>query len=124
MIKKSRGIIVAPGAAKVITARLIEEAAFPVVYTTGSGLSNKMLGVADVGLISFKEVLDQVKYICDAVEILIIADGDTGLGDAVNVVRTVTESKKASVSTIQLEDQLTPKSVAILMGSKLFLRKR
>lgn len=102
-------LIVAPGAANAITARLIEEAGFPVVYITGAGLSNSMLGVADVGLLSFKEVLDQVKYIADSVDIPIIADGDTGFGNAINLMRTVKEFEHAGVSAIQLEDQVTPK---------------
>ncbi|MBU8906001.1 isocitrate lyase/PEP mutase family protein [Desertibacillus haloalkaliphilus] len=112
-------ILVAPGAANAITARLIEEAGFPVTYITGAGLSNSMLGLADVGLLSFKEVLDQVKYICDAIEIPVIADGDTGFGNAVNTIRTVKEFEKAGVSAIQLEDQFTPKKCGHFEGKQI-----
>ena len=119
LLEQNKGIIVAPGAANAITARLIEEAGFPVVYITGAGLSNSMLGLADVGLLSFKEVLDQVKYICDAVEIPVIADGDTGFGNVVNLVRTVKEFEKAGVSAIQLEDQVTPKKCGHFEGKQI-----
>ncbi|WP_054637281.1 oxaloacetate decarboxylase [Thalassobacillus sp. C254] len=119
LLTKEEGIIVAPGAANALTARLIEEAGFPAVYVTGAGLSNNMLGMADVGLLSFKEVLDQVKYICDAVNIPVIADGDTGFGNAINLVRTVTEFEHAGVSAIQLEDQSTPKKCGHFDGKQI-----
>ncbi|WP_059104275.1 isocitrate lyase/PEP mutase family protein [Shouchella shacheensis] len=111
--------VVAPGAANAITARLIEEAGFPAVYITGAGISNSMLGVADVGLVSFKEVVDQVHYITDAVSIPVIADADTGFGNAVNVIRTVKEFEKAGVSAIQLEDQVTPKKCGHFDGKQI-----
>ncbi|WP_158736924.1 oxaloacetate decarboxylase [Alteribacillus sp. YIM 98480] len=119
LLTNSNEILVAPGAANALTAHLIEEAGFPAVYVTGAGLSNNVLGVADVGLISFKEVLDQVKYICDAVEIPVIADGDTGFGNAINLVRTVKEFEKAGVSAIQLEDQSTPKKCGHFTGKQI-----
>ncbi|WP_332633950.1 isocitrate lyase/PEP mutase family protein [Halalkalibacter flavus] len=119
MVSDQSDLIVAPGAANAITARLIEEAGFPVVYVTGAGLSNSMLGLADVGLLSFKEVIDQVKYICDAVEIPVIADGDTGFGNAINLIRTVKEFEKAGVSAIQLEDQNTPKKCGHFDGKQI-----
>lgn len=112
-------IIVAPGAANAITAKLIEEAGFKTAYITGAGLSNSTLGVADVGLLSFKEVLDQVKYICDATTVPIIADGDTGFGNAINLIRTVKEYEKAGVCAIQLEDQDFPKKCGHFSGKRV-----
>lgn len=119
LLTHSNEILVAPGAANALTAHLIEEAGFPAVYITGAGLSNQMLGLADVGLISFKEVLDQVKYIADAVDIPVIADADTGFGNAINVVRTVKEFEHAGVSAIQLEDQITPKKCGHFSGKQI-----
>lgn len=119
LLNNKKGIVVAPGASNALTARLIEEAGFPCVYITGAGISNNMLGMADVGLLSFKEVLDQVKYICDAVNIPVIADGDTGFGNAINLIRTVKEFEKAGVSAIQLEDQVTPKKCGHFEGKQI-----
>jgi 2-methylisocitrate lyase-like PEP mutase family enzyme len=101
--------VVAPGAYDCITARLVETAGFPAVYVTGSGVSMSALGAPDMGLLSFAEVLDRVRRICDVVCIPVIADADTGYGGPLNVFRTVHEFERAGVSAVQLEDQAWPK---------------
>lgn len=103
------GLTVLPGAYDCITARLIERAGFKGLYVTGSGISMSGLGAPDVSLMSFSEVLEQVKRICDCVEIPVMADADTGYGGPLNVIRTVREFERAGVSAIQLEDQAWPK---------------
>ncbi|HJM44129.1 MAG TPA: isocitrate lyase/PEP mutase family protein, partial [Nitrospinota bacterium] len=85
------GIITAPGAYDALTARLIEDAGFSVVYATGAGISNTQLGLADKGLLSFGEILHQVTRIVHATDLPVIADADTGYGGPANVVRTVIE---------------------------------
>src|SRR3954465_2508892 len=74
------GIVVAPGCYDCITARLVEVAGFDAAYITGSGVSISALGAPDMGALSFGEILDRVRRICDAVSIPIIADADTGYG--------------------------------------------
>jgi len=102
-------LTIVPGAYDCITARLVEQAGFNALYVTGSGISMSALGAPDVSLMSFAEVLDRVKRICDAVEIPVIADADTGYGGPLNVIRTAREFERAGVAAIQLEDQAWPK---------------
>ena len=88
-------LIIAPGAYDGLTARLVELAGFPVVYATGAGISNSQLAFADVGLATMTEVLDQVRKMTGAIGIPLIADIDTGYGNAVNLYRTIQEFIRA-----------------------------
>ena len=106
---RSGKMVVAPGAYDCITARLVEVAGFDAAYVTGSGVSMSALGAPDMGALSFGEILDRVRRICDAVSIPIIADADTGYGGPLNVIRTMREFERAGVSAVQLEDQEWPK---------------
>ena len=103
------GIIVAPGAADPLTARVIERAGFEAVYVTGAGIANVSLGVPDLGLTTMTEIVDQARRIADAVRVPVIVDADTGFGGPLNVVRTVRELERAGAAAIQLEDQVSPK---------------
>ena len=71
--------------------KLIEQAGFPVVFTSGFGLSASALGMPDLGLLTMTETLDRVRRIVSAVSVPVVADMDTGYGNPVNVVRTVQE---------------------------------
>ncbi len=102
-------VVVAPGAYDALSARLVEAAGFPAVYASGAGASYSLLGAPDLGLVSFSEMRDQVARISRAVSVPVIADGDTGYGNALNVQRTVREFERAGASAIQLEDQTFPK---------------
>ena len=106
---ESPGIVVLPGAHDVLSARLIEQEGFPVVFTSGFGLSASSLGVPDVGLLTQTETLDRVKRIVDAVSVPVVADMDTGYGNPVNVIRTVRECVSVGAAGIILEDQVWPK---------------
>src|SRR3954469_18050721 len=81
--------IVIPGAPNALGARIIEDAGFPVVYMTGAGVANSYLGGPDMGLISVTEMAAHVAAIREAVDVPIVADGDTGFGNALNLVRTI-----------------------------------
>lgn len=109
-------IIMAPGAYDALLARIIERAGFPSIYMTGSGVAHTLLGEPDLGLVSMKEMADKVAYLADVVSIPIIADADTGYGNALNVQRTVRAYERAGVSAIQLEDQTFPKRCGHLDG--------
>jgi 2-methylisocitrate lyase-like PEP mutase family enzyme len=113
------GIVVAPGCYDCITARLVEVAGFDAAYITGSGVSMSALGAPDMGALSFGEILDRVRRICDAVSIPIIADADTGYGGPLNVIRTMREFERAGVSAVQLEDQEWPKKCGHEPGRKV-----
>ena len=84
-------ILVAPGVFNGFTAKIAEQAGFGAVYITGFGAAANLLGAPDIGLVSFSEMLRHVSYITEAVGVPVIADADTGYGNAVNVRRTVRE---------------------------------
>jgi 2-methylisocitrate lyase-like PEP mutase family enzyme len=98
-----------PGAGDALAARIIEAAGFEVVLFTGAGFANSYLGVPDMGLTSVKEVVDQVAAMREAVAIPILADGDTGFGNALNARRTVRMMERAGANGLLLEDQVFPK---------------
>ena len=111
----------AAGAYDALSAKLIEEAGFPAVMTTGFGVSASHLGGPDVELYTMSENLAVIRNAVQAVTIPLIADADTGYGNAINVMRTVREFETAGVAGMIFEDQEVPKrcpaaasSVAIL----------
>ncbi len=92
-----------------LSAKMIEQAGFPLTFMSGFAVSATRLGMPDTGLISFGEVLDQGRNICSAVSIPVLGDGDTGYGNALNVKRTVTQFARAGFAAVMIEDQLSPK---------------
>jgi 2,3-dimethylmalate lyase len=116
---KNNEIIIAPGAPNALMARLVERAGFPVIYASGAGIANMQFGFADVGLVTMTEVVNQVKNIANAVNIPVIADADTGYGNALNVIRTVREFEQAGAAAIQLEDQIAPKKCGHFEGKQI-----
>jgi 2,3-dimethylmalate lyase len=115
----SSDVIQAPGAYDCLSARLIEAAGFPIVYMTGFGTSASYLGRPDVGLLGMSEMVDNARRIADAVSVPVIADADTGYGNAINVIRTVQAYERAGVAAIHIEDQLAPKKCGHLEGKQL-----
>jgi carboxyvinyl-carboxyphosphonate phosphorylmutase len=111
--------IVAPGAYDALSARLIEEAGFPAVYMTGFGVTGSLLGRPDVGLTTMTEMVQAAARIRAAVDIPVIADADTGYGNALNVIRTVREYEAVGVAGIHLEDQVAPKRCGHLEGKQV-----
>jgi carboxyvinyl-carboxyphosphonate phosphorylmutase len=111
--------LLAPGAYDALSARLIERAGFDVVYMTGFGTTASLIGRPDVGLLSGAEMVDNARRIVSAVDVPVIADADTGYGNAINVVRTVQLYEQAGVAGIQLEDQVMPKKCGHMSGKAL-----
>lgn len=111
--------ILAPGAYDAMSALLIEEAGFPVVYMTGFGTSASILGQPDVGLMSMLEMVSNARRIAHAVDVPVIADADTGYGNPINVARTVREYEDAGISAIHLEDQVSPKKCGHMEGKQV-----
>jgi len=111
--------IIAPGAYDGLTARLIADAGFPVVYATGAGISNSQYALADLGLITMTEVLEQVRKMVGAVDVPVISDIDTGYGNALNLHRTIREFVAAGVAAVQIEDQVIPKKCGHFAGKQL-----
>ncbi|HEV7212998.1 MAG TPA: oxaloacetate decarboxylase [Blastococcus sp.] len=111
--------LVAPGAYDALSARLIEQAGFEAVYMTGFGTTASLIGRPDVGLLSGTEMVDNARRIVSAVDVPVIADADTGYGNAINVVRTVQLYEQAGIAGIQLEDQVMPKKCGHMSGKLL-----
>lgn len=117
---KQPGIIVAPGAHNAFAAKIIEQTGgFQAVYMTGSGAAMSLLGEPDVGLLTMTEMVTQARNLVNAVHLPVIADADTGYGNALNVVRTVREFERSGVAAIHLEDQITPKKCGHFEGKQV-----
>jgi 2-methylisocitrate lyase-like PEP mutase family enzyme len=100
--------VVAPGVYDGLSARLTEQAGFAAVYASGGAIA-RSTGVPDLGLLSLSEIVARLETIVDAVAIPVIADADTGYGNALNVQRAVRAFERAGVAALHLEDQTFPK---------------
>ena len=113
------GMLVIPVVGDPLAARLVQQAGLPAALLGGFGISAMRYALPDTGLISFGEVLDQVRNTCAAVPgFPIIADGDTGYGNAMNVRRTVQEFARAGAACVLIEDQVWPKKCGHLEGKR------
>lgn len=112
-------IIVIPGAHDALAARLIEQIGFQAVYMTGGGTSTALTGLPDIGLLTLTEMALNAKYIASATTLPVIADADTGYGNAVNVMRTVREYEQAGLAGLHIEDQVTPKRCGQVAGKEV-----
>jgi 2-methylisocitrate lyase-like PEP mutase family enzyme len=101
--------VAAPGVYDLIGVHLANEVGFDAIYASGYWMTVSALGLPDLGLATYTEMVDRVARIAELSEAPVIADADTGYGDLVNLHRTVRGYEKAGVSGIQLEDQIFPK---------------
>jgi carboxyvinyl-carboxyphosphonate phosphorylmutase len=113
------GIIVAPGAYDGFSARLVEAAGFRAVYMTGAGTAASHLGQPDLGLATLTEMATHAAHLASCISLPLIADADTGYGNALNVVRTVREYERAGVAGLHLEDQVAPKKCGHIAGKQV-----
>ena len=113
------GLLRAPGCYDAFSAKLIEQSGCEVAYMTGFGSSASVLGLPDAGLMDFSEMSTHAGNIARALRIPLIADGDTGYGNAINAFRTVRTYAQFGVAAIQLEDQATPKKCGHTPGKTL-----
>ena len=111
--------LLAPGAYDGLTARLIELAGFKTVYATGAGISNSQFALADVGLVTMNEILEQCRRMIASTELPVICDIDNGYGNAVNLHRTVGEFVRAGAAAVQVEDQVFPKKCGHFSGKQI-----
>ncbi|MBD19637.1 MAG: carboxyvinyl-carboxyphosphonate phosphorylmutase [Rhodospirillaceae bacterium] len=116
-------ILVAPACYDALSARLIERAGFNLSFMSGFAVSAARLGLPDTGLISYGEMLEQGRNICNAVSIPVIGDGDTGYGNALNVKRTVLGYAQAGFGCIMIEDQVAPKRCGHTRGKQVVDRE-
>jgi 2,3-dimethylmalate lyase len=119
VMAEANGPVCLPGCYDALGARLIEQAGFDVVYMTGFGTSASLLGRPDVGLLTGSEMMDNARRIVSAVSKPVIADADTGYGNAINVMRTIRDYEQAGVAGVHLEDQVTPKRCGHMEGKEV-----
>jgi 2-methylisocitrate lyase-like PEP mutase family enzyme len=104
----AKGLVVAPFVYDGFTAKIAASNGAQAVYMTGHGTSAQ-LGMPDVGLTSFAEMVNNLRYIVAAVDVPVIADSDTGYGNPINARRTVREYEEAGAAALHMEDQVFPK---------------
>ena len=92
-----------------LSAKLVEQAGFELTFMSGFAASAARIGAPDLGLMTYSEALDSARNICDSISIPLLADGDTGYGNAMNVKRTVRGMARAGAAAVMIEDQLAPK---------------
>jgi 2-methylisocitrate lyase-like PEP mutase family enzyme len=118
LVAKKQALVV-PGAYDGVSARLVERAGFAAVYMTGYGTSASRLGLPDLGYAGLAEMADHARHLAAAVSIPLIADADTGYGNALGVRRTVQTYEAAGVAALHIEDQVAPKRCGHLSGHQV-----
>ena len=111
-------MVVAPFIFDAFQARIAQAAGFQAVYMTGFGTAASR-GFPDVGLLTMAEMVQNVRYIANAVDVPLICDADTGYGNPVNVYRTVREYESAGAAALHIEDQVWPKRCGFLAGKQV-----
>ena len=110
-----QGLVLAPGVYNALFAKAVEITCFEAVYVTGFGTAARY-GYPDVGLITQTEMAQNLRHICRATELPVVADADTGYGNIINVRRTVREYERAGVAGFHIEDQVFPKKCGFMEG--------
>lgn len=112
-------ILVMPGAYDPLSAKLIEQAGFHAIQVSGLGVAASHLGMPDVSILSMAEMSERTRAIVGATSLPVMADADTGFGNAVNVWHTVKAIEATGASGINLEDQVMPKRCGHLDGKEV-----
>ena len=118
LINNKHSIIV-PGAYDALSARIADNLGFKAIFHTGYGSAASVFGLPDIGLVSFKDMVDHVRNICDATNVPVIADADTGYGNSINTMRTVRAYIQAGAAGLILEDQKWPKKCGHMKGKEV-----
>lgn len=114
--------ILAPGIYDGISARVADTMGFPALYMTGYGATASMLGLPDAGLATYSDMVGRAEMICSVIQTPLIADADTGYGNAINVIRSVQLYEQAGVAGFHLEDQVTPKKCGHMENKQVVSR--
>jgi 2-methylisocitrate lyase-like PEP mutase family enzyme len=114
--------LVVPGCFNALSARILEAAGFEAVYMSGYGASLNLLGLPDAGLATLTEMAWNARLIAAAVRVPVIADADTGFGNAINAIRTVEEYVRGGLAGLHLEDQVAPKRCGHVAGREVIGR--
>lgn len=120
---KNNSFIPIPSCFDALSAKLIEQTGFNVMFMSGFAASASRIGEPDLGVMTLTEVLDQLNNITDATTLPVIGDGDTGYGNAMNVQRTVKSFAKIGCAGVLIEDQLSPKRCGHTPGKDVVSRQ-
>jgi len=113
---EDRDILVLPGVFDGLSARLVQSFGYTAAFVTGAGLSESRLGFPDVGIMGLAESLEGAAMIARRTSMMLLADADTGYGNAVNTFDTVQRFEQAGLAGIMLEDQIWPKRCGHMSG--------
>lgn len=116
-------LLIMPCCFDALSARLIEKSGFKLTFMSGFGVSASRVGAPDTGLISYGEIIDQGRNICENIRIPVLGDADTGYGNALNVKRTISGFAKAGFACAMIEDQVMPKRCGHTRGKQIVDRK-
>ena len=119
---KNNNFLPVPSCFDALSAKLIEQVGFKLMFMSGFAASASRIGQPDLGVMTLTEVLDQLNSITDASTIPLIGDGDTGYGNAMNVIRTVKSFAKIDCAGVLIEDQLSPKRCGHTPGKDVVSR--
>lgn len=114
-----RRALVVPGCHDALSAKVIEGCGFEAIQISGFGLAGSLLGKPDVGLVSMKEILDPTWNIVQAVGIPVMADIDTGGGNAVNAAEVTEKLIAMGAAGMNIEDQVFPKRCGHMAGKEV-----
>ena len=114
-----RQAVVVPGCHDALSAKIVERAGFEAVQISGFGLAGSLLGKPDVGLVDMKDILDATGHIARAVKIPVMADIDTGGGNAINAAAITERLIEMGVAGVNIEDQVFPKRCGHMEGKQV-----
>ncbi|MBI4082838.1 MAG: isocitrate lyase/PEP mutase family protein [Candidatus Lambdaproteobacteria bacterium] len=100
-------------------AQLAQMTGFPIFGVSGSHTASQIFGLPDAGLLTQTELVENVQRVCNAVDIPVLVDAETGFGNAVNVRRTTQLLLKAGAAGLFIEDQVSPKRCGFVKGKEL-----
>ena len=112
-------ILVLPGVFDGFSTRLVEQSGYTAAFITGSGVSESRLGQPDVGIMGLEENVAGARAIAGCTGMALLADGDTGYGNAINVWHAVRAFERAGVGGVMFEDQVWPKRCGHMKGKEV-----
>lgn len=116
---REKEYLVTPGLANPMHAMVLEQLGFDYIYMSGFVTSVTMMGWPDVGLLTQTEMVTNARNIANAVNIPVIADADTGYGNAINLIRAMEDYEAAGVAGVHIEDQVLPNRCGHLAGTRI-----
>lgn len=116
---QAKEVLVMPGVYDALSAKIAASCGVKAVQVTGYGLAGSNMGVPDVGIMTKTQMVELTRNICRAVDIPVMADGDTGFGNAINLYYAVKDFEAAGAAGINLEDQFFPKRCGHMGGKQI-----